>query len=70
MNDILWETSKERGKAGMNFWGKKKNLAVSDLSCSMQDLSLWQTGFSLAAEHCRLSSCGGMGLVAPRHMGS
>ena len=45
MNDILWETSKERGKAGMNFLGGGGNhLGVSGLSCSMQDLSLWHVG--------------------------
>ena len=52
------------GESWNELLGKKKNnLAVSGLSCSMQDLSLRQTGFSVAAEHYRLSSCGGMGLL-------
>ena len=39
-------------------------LAVSSLSCSMQDLSLQPTGFSLV--RCRLSSCG-VGSVVAAH---
>ena len=49
-------------------------LAASGLSCSMRDLSLRHTGFSLVVA-LRLSSCGmwalaRSGLVALRHVGS
>ena len=42
-------------------------LAASDLSCSIQDLSLWQAGFSLVEAWALELWCAG--LVAPRHAG-
>ena len=42
-------------------------LAASDLSCSMQDLSLWQAGFSLVEAWALELWCAG--LVASRYAG-